>query len=328
MTNFDHNYQRWQRANRIVQQLRRRKSVSCLEPVNDTTDDETRDIPSEDRHITTTSRLEHSYSAIKRASSDYIKSGNGSLERLRNFQLDWKIGKSPLMIHSCSQRMKSHKLDPAAGNCNPSIKFHSARIKTHRTGPKGNTSDFKNNESQKASRCAQTINPSRNLTICSYRKALSPIEDGDASSPDQLCHQDQAIHCEPSHISTSAFPSSPQSGISASSSTSSIVSQASSACSPSVIHRSTSRASIDQSVGNSAAVQVHKHIKHPQHHLQHHPFLAQYYEGGKVRPHNLNSGARQSTPSTMPVCISDQEIWSFDDMPSFLYLILIICAHW
>ena len=30
MTNFDHNYKRWQRANRIVQQLRRRKSVACL----------------------------------------------------------------------------------------------------------------------------------------------------------------------------------------------------------------------------------------------------------------------------------------------------------
>lgn len=32
MSNFDHNYQRWQRANRIVQQLRRRKSVACLNP--------------------------------------------------------------------------------------------------------------------------------------------------------------------------------------------------------------------------------------------------------------------------------------------------------
>lgn len=30
MSNFEHNYQRWQRANRIVQQLRRRKSVDCL----------------------------------------------------------------------------------------------------------------------------------------------------------------------------------------------------------------------------------------------------------------------------------------------------------
>jgi len=35
MTNFDHNYQRWQRANRIVQQLRRRKSVACLELVEE-----------------------------------------------------------------------------------------------------------------------------------------------------------------------------------------------------------------------------------------------------------------------------------------------------
>lgn len=34
MSNFDHNYQRWQRANRIVQQLRRRKSVACLEMPN------------------------------------------------------------------------------------------------------------------------------------------------------------------------------------------------------------------------------------------------------------------------------------------------------
>lgn len=33
MSNFEHNYQRWQRANRIVQQLRRRKSVASLERI-------------------------------------------------------------------------------------------------------------------------------------------------------------------------------------------------------------------------------------------------------------------------------------------------------
>lgn len=34
MSNFDHNYQRWQRANRIVQHLKRRKSVACLERIH------------------------------------------------------------------------------------------------------------------------------------------------------------------------------------------------------------------------------------------------------------------------------------------------------
>lgn len=33
MSNFDQNYQRWQRANRMVQQLNRRKSVACLERI-------------------------------------------------------------------------------------------------------------------------------------------------------------------------------------------------------------------------------------------------------------------------------------------------------
>lgn len=35
MSNFEHNYKRWQRANIIIQQLRRRKSVACPDPIFD-----------------------------------------------------------------------------------------------------------------------------------------------------------------------------------------------------------------------------------------------------------------------------------------------------
>lgn len=110
MTNFEHNYQRWQRANRIVQQLRRRKTVACLEPIEDNGD------ASFFYDDDTKSSLFHSnaslgfcskqlFSAIKRATSDYVKSGNGKIELLRNFQFDRRIVKSPLIMnHSISNR--------------------------------------------------------------------------------------------------------------------------------------------------------------------------------------------------------------------------------
>lgn len=95
MSNFEHNYQRWQRANRIVQQLRRRKSVACIQPIAEVDDDS---ILNEQSSLGFCSK--QSYSAIKRASSDYVKSGNGNLELLRNFQLDRIIEKTPLLIES------------------------------------------------------------------------------------------------------------------------------------------------------------------------------------------------------------------------------------
>lgn len=117
MSNFDHNYQRWQRASRIVQQLRRRKSVACIEPVySDIENDDqlssnvfsaTTDTPtinqatpasaSTSRKQSNKSSKKHSFSGIKRASSDYVKSGNFRVELLRNFQLDRIIERSPMM---------------------------------------------------------------------------------------------------------------------------------------------------------------------------------------------------------------------------------------
>lgn len=41
MSNFDHNFKRWQRANGIVQQLRRRKSMACFGPVDNSSDFDT-----------------------------------------------------------------------------------------------------------------------------------------------------------------------------------------------------------------------------------------------------------------------------------------------
>lgn len=297
MSNFDHNYQRWQRANRIVQQLKRRKSMACLEPVEDVSADETGENSTLNQNITLGSCSKHSYAAIKRASSDYIKSGNARLELLRNFQLDRIIKKSPLVTTDSN----FHK-NLATEECTTQKKSISARSRAHKRSAKEKDSDSINIEQQQKSlRCVQTINPSRNLIMCNYRKALSPIEDGDAPSPDQQQYLDREILCSIEKKSNSAFPSSPQSD---NSSTSSFVSQASSACSSPVIHRSTSRASIDRISGNNATLQVHQHIKQQQTHLKHHPFLAQYYEssgGGINRPTNPNAVARHSTSSSMPV---------------------------
>lgn len=117
MSNFNHNYQRWQRANRIIQQLRRRKSVACLEPVADDYDDNcgadhyryydlhhassdnATGLLSKPTTGTTAARSKtklwnkndsiptiifglcskNSFAAFKRASSDYVKSGKESL---------------------------------------------------------------------------------------------------------------------------------------------------------------------------------------------------------------------------------------------------------
>lgn len=78
MSNFNHNYQRWQRANRIIQQLRRRKSVACLEPVDD---NENGMLNKNDSIPTIIFGLcsKNQFAAFKRASSDYVKSGKGSL---------------------------------------------------------------------------------------------------------------------------------------------------------------------------------------------------------------------------------------------------------
>lgn len=78
MSNFNHNYQRWQRANRIIQQLRRRKSVACLEPVEDNDDDGI--LTKNDSIPTIIFGLcsKNSFAAFKRASSDYVKSGKGN----------------------------------------------------------------------------------------------------------------------------------------------------------------------------------------------------------------------------------------------------------
>uniref|UniRef100_A0A6G1S439 Phosphodiesterase n=1 Tax=Aceria tosichella TaxID=561515 RepID=A0A6G1S439_9ACAR len=137
MANFDHNYKRWQRANRIVQQLRRRKSVASLEPVRDadldtdyqdnchrmarsrqarslslfqstmigdcgitttTTKSTSHNNNHHQHHYNQTRR--DSFELIKRASSDYVKSGNGGLELLRDFQLNRIIEKSPVITRS------------------------------------------------------------------------------------------------------------------------------------------------------------------------------------------------------------------------------------
>lgn len=117
MSNFDHNYQRWQRANRIVQQLRRRKSVACIEPIHSDIEDDDQltsihqqPLEAIENSLTTASTPDvnrkqsskksskrHSFSGIKRASSDYVKSGNFRVELLRNFQLDRIIERSPMI---------------------------------------------------------------------------------------------------------------------------------------------------------------------------------------------------------------------------------------
>ena len=183
MSNFDHNYKRWQRADRIVQQLRRRKSVACLGPVEDNSSEKVTDEgpdyctsllgPTRSKVCRGTekqssrngnnnsnssnnpeSRSEakndpglrcrsnsgrtsghcrradnlarsstffdptmetlcsrHSFVAVKRASSDYIKSGNRRLELLRDFQLNRIIEKSPLL----TRRSKKFSQPPSAG---------------------------------------------------------------------------------------------------------------------------------------------------------------------------------------------------------------------
>lgn len=142
MSNFDHNYQRWQRANRIVQQLRRRKSVACIEPVKSDIDDDTEspvaiDQTSFDKFKQSKrSSKRHSYSGIKRASSDYVKSGNFRIELLRNFQLDRIIERSPMLarlnehLHEvvaekrCTGRDDGSKADSngPSGSSDPSIR--------------------------------------------------------------------------------------------------------------------------------------------------------------------------------------------------------------
>lgn len=117
MSNFDHNYQRWQRANRIVQQLRRRKSVACLEPVQDASADERDEISKLEQHINPGSCSNHSFAAIKRASSDYVKSGNGRLELLRNLQLDRIIEKSPLMSTNSNFQQLPNIIKSLVGKC-------------------------------------------------------------------------------------------------------------------------------------------------------------------------------------------------------------------
>jgi hypothetical protein len=116
MSNFDQNYQRWQRANRIVQQLRRRKSVASLEPVKGANGfaDEPKDFhgcdhrePAYGKQARSSSLFQRtiieigarrdSFELIKRASSDYIKSGNGKLESLRDFQMNRTIEQSPVI---------------------------------------------------------------------------------------------------------------------------------------------------------------------------------------------------------------------------------------
>lgn len=299
MSNFEHNYQRWQRANRIVQQLRRRKSVACIEPLEEVDDD----LIEEQAPLGLCSN--QSYAAIKRASSDYVKSGNGNLELLRNFQLDRIIEKSPLMIESSlAKGLKSRSERLAKDNRTTSkpVKCSLAQ-KSQQQAKNVEKDDPSIVEQLHRSRCSQTVNSSRNLANCSnYRKALSPIEDGDTSSPDQQQQQQKqgpSFLCSAHTTTISAFPSGHESGNLSSSASSSSISRASSACSP-VIQRSLS--SIDQLAGNSATNS--QYIKNQQRaHFQHHPFLAQYYEppgGAKMKPLNLTS-ARQSTPSSVSV---------------------------
>lgn len=82
MSNFNHNYQRWQRANRIIQQLRRRKSVACLEPVEDNDDCNSGSslMPSNKNDSSIPAIIfglcsKNSFAAFKKASSDYVRSG-------------------------------------------------------------------------------------------------------------------------------------------------------------------------------------------------------------------------------------------------------------
>lgn len=333
MSNFEHNYQRWQRANRIIQQLRRRKSVACIEPLKEVDVDcgGNGGCPGggdDDEHAPLGLCSKQSYAAIKRASSDYVKSGNGNLELLRNFQLDRIIEKTPLLIESsfAKNHSKSHS---KCAKMLMNVATESAKImqtttcnkigkcaqKTGRQQPvrnieKDDTSSFTAEQAHRSSRCAQGVNSSRNLANCSsYRKALSPIEDGDTSSPDQqqqIQDQGTSISCSTtSHTTTtttvSAFPSGHKSGNLSSSASSSSISRASSACSSPVIQRSlSSRTSIDQLTGNSAS-NPH-YIKNQQRaHFQHHPFLGKYYEpsgGTKIKPPNLTSVRESASVSS------------------------------
>lgn len=386
MSNFDHNYKRWQRANRIVQQLRRRKSFACLEPVqgglngNDAADNINDDkstyyAPStndhNDNHSATRLLFDpamatyysmNPFEASKRASSDYIKSGNGKLELLRNFQLDRIIERSPLMAKSnkfctkvdtrelmpieTSQQQMGEQMNKTTATTSkfkdPNIAKKSKRLTTneprHRLPPtprQSNPTTAKpscgsersccsrtNFDSSQASRRAQSVatitttatatttaqatNSSQELSnMCpSYRKVLSPIQDGEGPSPEiqgQDCEGDNNCappnYCSTSSKTTTTSTTNVPSKSSESSGSSSLVSRASSACSSPVMQCSFSpRTSNDQT--------QHKHIKHHQKqhqyrttaHIQNHPFLAQYYEpssGTKSKPSNLSS-ARQS----------------------------------
>lgn len=121
MTNLNANYERWQKANRIVQQMRRRKSFASLEPVTDNDDDDCFDgsranCASLSRHSDVANNAgdkscaqvdgsQHSTRHLatvggvrRNAFSDLIKSDNERLHNLRSIHLDRMIQRMPKFV--------------------------------------------------------------------------------------------------------------------------------------------------------------------------------------------------------------------------------------
>lgn len=225
MSNFDHNYQRWQRANRIVQQLRRRKSVACLEPIQD---QENNGLAEQQQHYCYVSRLNsspkslarqnrsaslfhdpviediykrNSFESIKRASSDYIKSGNGGLESLRDFQLNRIIEKSPAMSRASRFMMNSRNRRGVAVDDNPKQLPDRAR-KVVNSGPgrpsskrvAATQSHYQSPTNQQQQH--QQPNPtSASSSAAAFRhQALSPIQDQDGQTSPEPAQQAANVH--------------------------------------------------------------------------------------------------------------------------------------
>lgn len=333
MTNFDHNYRRWQRANRIVQQLRRRKSVACLEPTETGAECEVSDennsvhgCPTNGRHDRSSSLFvdpviadiytKHSFKAVKRASSDYIKSGNGHLEMLRDFQLNRMIEKSPRIERAYLRQgdfdnrpRKTNelrtKLDQATPekNCAPSMAGRYAKptdlSKEANDGASGGqpepgmrTGSLRGLQHQSAAPLLTSapINILRDYSSI-FRQALSPIQDGDSASPDQM----KAVPPLPKGSTTSSMINMDVGGANLNdfdqdSPASSPTSRASSASSSPVNQKRppaiTSRTFMDSSQ------------RLLQQRLTNHPYASHYHDsspgGRKLRPANIGPASRQS----------------------------------
>lgn len=266
MANFDHNYKRWQRASRIVQQLRRRKSVACLEPVEANVDPEASAQARADAQTGAAHQwsswlfvepeltARHSFGAVKRASSDYIKSGNGRLEVLRDFQLNRMIERSPHWLRAQRRGGGSPAGEPAVSSRRASAES------------------------------AQYMGPISRDFPSVHRKLLSPIQDGDGPSPENL-EPMAAVKgaASPSRSYTEAASYEQESSVS------SPGSRASSACSSPVGNRMRSTFIPARSLMTEPA------LRQQQRKFPHHPYAKEHYEpaGCKLAKHS-NLPNRQS----------------------------------